>query len=220
MLGRFLSRLPLLRAFLPRISSPILPLTSRIPIYRPYTFLPRSRLFNPIFPRRAPSFSTAPPRPPSANTQLPENPTLSQRLRHLVRTYGWYALGMYAVLTVVDFGVVFAGINLLGAQQVSKWASSVRSTVSGVIGTKPPDPGQEEIEHAGGHGGGHEGLYAMLVLAYTIHKTLLLPVRIGLTAFLTPKFVAFLSARGWVGGEGARRAAQEMRERISRRKSG
>jgi hypothetical protein len=216
MLVRFLTRLPLLRAFLPRVSAPLLPLTSRIPMRRPYTFLPRSRLFSPFFPRRPSSFSTSPSRPPSSNAQLAENPTLSQRLRHLVRTYGWYAFGMYTVLSVVEFGVVFAGINLLGAHQVSKWASSIRSTVSSIIPTKPPDPGQEEIEHVRGHRGGHEGLYAMLVLAYTIHKTLLLPVRIGLTAYFTPKFVAFLTKRGWVGGGGARRAAQEMRERIRR----
>lgn len=64
------------------------------------------------------------------------------------------------------------------------------------------------------NGGGQEGLYAMLVLAYTVHKTLFLPVRVGLTAALTPKLVGWLGRRGWAGGAGTKRAAQEFRDRI------
>jgi hypothetical protein len=36
-------------------------------------------------------------------------------------------------------------------------------------------------------------------LAYTIHKTLFLPVRVGLTAAWTPKLVKWLTLRGWIG---------------------
>jgi hypothetical protein len=54
----------------------------------------------------------------------------------------------------------------------------------------------------------------MLVLAYTIHKTLFFPVRVGLTAGLTPKLVGWLSRRGWAGGAGTRRAAMEMRDKL------
>jgi hypothetical protein len=53
----------------------------------------------------------------------------------------------------------------------------------------------------------------MLVLAYIVHKTFL-PIRMGLTAVCTPRLVNWLRARGWVGGEGTRRAVQEMRDRL------
>lgn len=62
--------------------------------------------------------------------------------------------------------------------------------------------------------GGQESLYAMLLLAFTVHKTLFLPVRIGVTAAFTPRLVKWLRAKGWAGGEGTRRAMQEMRERL------
>jgi N-terminal acetyltransferase 2 len=112
---------------------------------------------------------------------------------------------------VLDFGIAFIGINLLGAEQVSRFAASVKDLVANVLHSKPPEPGREEIDPVDD---GHEGLYAMLVLAYTIHKTIFLPFRVGLTAYLTPRLVGWLGQRGWVGGEGTRRAALEMRERL------
>jgi hypothetical protein len=115
---------------------------------------------------------------------------------------------------VLDFGVAFVGINLLGAEQVSRFAASVKDLVASVLHSKPPEPGREEIDLVDG---GHEGFYAMLVLAYTVHKTVFLPLRVGLTAYLTPRLVGWLGQRGWVGGDGARRAALEMRGRLMNR---
>lgn len=40
---------------------------------------------------------------------------------------------------------------------------------------------------------------AELALAYPVHKVALLPVRAGLTVAWTPKFVGWLTRRGWVG---------------------
>jgi hypothetical protein len=47
---------------------------------------------------------------------------------------------------------------------------------------------------------------------------MLTPIRIGVTAAFTPKIVGWLSARGWAGTAGTRRAAQEMREKIRERR--
>ena len=94
-----------------------------------------------------------------------------------------------------------------------------------LVSYTPPAP-TPSPDAAAASAGGNEGLYAMIVLAYTIHKTLFLPVRVGLTAGLTPKLVNWLRARGWAGGAGTRRAASEMRERATemrdriRRRSG
>jgi len=124
---------------------------------------------------------------------------------------------MYMVIGIVDFGVAFAGVNLLGAEYVSRVAASLKEYVESFVYTRPIEPGREEVESASR--GSHEGLYAMIVLAYTIHKTLFLPVRVGLTAALTPKLVGWLGHRGWAGGAGTKRAANEMRERIRSRRN-
>ncbi|KZT19902.1 hypothetical protein NEOLEDRAFT_1141409 [Neolentinus lepideus HHB14362 ss-1] len=216
---RIIPRLPLLRSFVPRVSSPLLPLTSRlrtqpsIPSSSRISFLPSSsRLFH-----NTPSPLNNPTPDPAAHdpsTGIPPNASLSQRLKYLIRYYGWYALGVYFILSALDFGVAFAAINVLGAEHVSKLVNAVKEYVGSVIHSTPPEPGTEGIESASQHGASaQEGLYAMLVLAYTIHKTLFMPVRVGLTAALTPKLVGWLGRRGWVGLQGTRRAAQHMRGR-------
>ncbi|EGO00158.1 hypothetical protein SERLA73DRAFT_135846, partial [Serpula lacrymans var. lacrymans S7.3] len=167
-----------------------------------------SRLFH-HFPARRSSSSSSPPPSPSNDTRtdLPPDATLSQRLKHLIKAYGWYALGVYLILSTLDFGVAFVGINLLGAEHVARLTTTVKELVAGLLHSKPPEPGRDEIESPSGGGNGHEGLYAMLVLAYTVHKTLFLPVRVGLTAAFTPRLVGWLRRRGWAGGEGTKRAA-------------
>lgn len=160
--------------------------------------------------------STPPPQNDPAS-QLPPDATLSQRLRHLIKSYGWYALGVYIVLSTLDFTVAFAGINLLGAEQVASAAAYIKEIAIGFIHTKPPEPGRDEMDGISAGDASREGLYATLVLAYTIHKTLFLPVRVGLTAVLTPRLVGWLRTRGWAGSEGARKAARDMRDRIQRK---
>jgi len=121
-------------------------------------------------------------------------------------------------MSALDFGVAFVGINLLGAEYVSRVAASAKSIVTSLI-SKPAEPALDGVESTKNPQSteGHEGLYAMLVLAYTVHKTLFLPVRIGLTAAFTPRLVAWLSRKGWAGGAGTKRAAQEMREKFRQR---
>jgi hypothetical protein len=127
---------------------------------------------------------------------------------------------VYIVLSTLDFGVAFVGVNLLGAEYVSHGVATVKATVMDAFHSRPAEPGLDEMEPARAVGqAGQEGLYAMLVLAYGIHKTLFLPVRVGLTAAFTPKLVQWLTRRGWVGGDGARRAAQEVRERLRERRN-
>ena len=46
---------------------------------------------------------------------------------------------------------------------------------------------------------GSRTFWAEAALAYAIHKTLLLPLRAGLTVAVTPKLVSWMAARGWVG---------------------
>ena len=146
------------------------------------------------------------------------NSTLSQRLKHLIKSYGWYALGVYLLIGAIDFTVAFAAVNLIGAEHVSRAAASAKESVYGIFNSRPPEPGREEMDRAvaQSQAGGQEGLYAMVVLAWAIHKTLLMPVRVGLTAAYTPRLVNWLRSRGWAGSQGTRRAADELRQRLRR----
>ena len=163
-------------------------------------------------------------RSPDANTTTTvaaaaAGSSLSERFKMLMKRYGWYAVGVYFAISVVDFAIAFAGINLLGAEYVSSVAASAKAWVLGMIYSRPPEPGREEMDGVSGNvtQQGQEGLYAMLVLAYTVHKTLFFPVRIGFTAAFTPRIVNWLRARGWAGGDGTRRAMQEVKERLRNR---
>lgn len=215
-------RVPLFRSLAPRLARPILPLTRFAATPVSLTGAPpsSSRLFHHIPARLTDSPPRSPPPDESGSVGLPPNASLSQKLKHLIKAYGWYALGMYIILSVLDFSVAFAGINIIGAEHVSRVTSAVKEYVSGFIHSRPPEPGREEMESMSSHArsGGQEGFWAMLLLAYTVHKTLFLPVRVGLTATLTPKVVHWLRARGWAGGEGTKRAAREMRDRMRREK--
>ncbi|KAI0674996.1 hypothetical protein C8Q78DRAFT_1009941 [Trametes maxima] len=220
MVRSYLLRIPVVRALSSRVSQPLLPLTTRLgPRLAPSSTRPFSHI-----PARLSSSPPPSPRPsleePDPSHTLPPNASLSQRLKHLIKSYGWYALGVYLILSTLDFTVAFAAVNVLGAEHVSKVANDVKGYVTGLIHSTPPEPGREEMDPAAAHttSGGHEGLMAMIVLAYTIHKTLFLPVRVGLTAAITPKLVHWLRARGWAGSAGTRRAAQEMREKIRNRR--
>ena len=144
--------------------------------------------------------------------------TLSQRLKHLIKSYGWYALGVYFLIGAIDFTVAFAAVNLIGAEHVSRAAASAKESVYGIFNSRPPEPGREEMDRAvaQSQAGGQEGLYAMVVLAWAIHKTVFMPVRVGLTAAYTPRLVDWLRSRGWAGSQGTRKAAQELRQRLRR----
>lgn len=157
------------------------------------------------------------------NQHGPEQPkaqTISQKLKELFTKYGRYAFVMYWVLSAADFSVAFLGVHLIGADKllpIKDWVVVQWHKI------RPPpeeeksvlDRATETAEHVA-HAvtdavvtgkqaeekkaqQGNSLLWAEAALAYTIHKIIFLPVRVGLTAAWTPKFVKWLTARGWVG---------------------
>lgn len=221
-----MSRLALagMRMFIPRgssiLSRPLLPVSTHFvatqgarasPIRSSRTWLSQIRIFS-YTPLR--QNSPSPTRSPDQDQPPGQDAPLSQRLKYLIKRYGWYALGVYILFSAVDFSVAFAAINVIGADQVSAFTHAVKDRIGEILQSRPPEPGTQETETA--PAGGRDGFYAMLILAYTVHKTLFFPFRVGLTAAFTPRLVKWLSARGWAGGEGTRRAGRELRERIRR----
>lgn len=205
-----LPRFPFFRTFrtlVPRISRPLLPVTASRILTRPLRISPS----RPIHSTSARSSSSRSPDAKESPTS-----TLSQRLKELVKAYGWYAVGVYAAVSAADFAVAFVGVNLLGADYVASVAASAKTWLYDLVYSRPPEPGRDEIEEVSKIvvTGGQESLYAILLLAFTVHKTLFLPVRIGVTAAFTPRLVKWLRTKGWAGGEGTRRAMEEMRGRL------
>jgi hypothetical protein len=122
---------------------------------------------------------------------------------------------MYWILSTIDFTLSFAVVHSLGAERIEPILASSMKTYRtwrhGEEETKKLEEAdkvrreevKKESEQQGKKGGGgywgSRMFWAEVLLAYTIHKTLLLPFRAGLTAAWTPKVVKWLRARGWAG---------------------
>ncbi|KAA1089176.1 hypothetical protein PGT21_009217 [Puccinia graminis f. sp. tritici] len=133
---------------------------------------------------KSPSFRTEEP---------PARVGLFGKIRQLTKLYGSAALIVYGLIGGVDFGFSFLMIYLIGAEHVRKAEDWVREQVHWKRAhdslSTTSVPGGSEIDS--------DMLWTSAVVAYTIHKTILLPVRILLTAWITPPIVRHLRKRGW-----------------------
>jgi len=106
---------------------------------------------------------------------------------------------------------------------VSHWSAEAKAFITSLIHPDRDAPEHVDKDLAESHPaskGGREGLIAMVILAYTVHKTLFLPFRVGLTAVLTPKLVNWLTMRGWTGRAGTARAATHMKGKMDKMRRG
>ncbi|QRV79314.1 hypothetical protein RhiJN_21979 [Ceratobasidium sp. AG-Ba] len=209
-----LTRIPFLRSFATRL--PVLPLSGK-QLTKPGTRSINTSFSRPTRPSirlTSRSFSGTSPRR-NASPSAAENQSFSARLKYLMKTYGWHALGVYLIIGAVDFTVAFGLIQFIGAAHVARFTASAKAYIADYIpempwarAESPEDVGRDRV------GGSDGSLYAMIILAWTVHKTLFLPVRVGLTAALTPRLVGWMRQRGWAGPGGARRAADHYRQRV------
>ena len=73
---------------------------------------------------------TAPtPNPSSADAPL----SLSQRMRRLSREYGYSALGIYLLLSALDFPFCFVAVRTLGTDRIGRWEHTVMETIRRAI---------------------------------------------------------------------------------------
>ncbi|KAL8807147.1 MAG: hypothetical protein Q9200_004780 [Gallowayella weberi] len=101
--------------------------------------------------------STKPPFNPTPQLGSPE-PSLSfsQRLRKLSREYGWSAMGVYLLLSALDFPFCFLAVRWVGAERIGHYESVVIEAVKKVFkyasgsgsGSGSGSP-QVEVESAG-----------------------------------------------------------------------
>lgn len=70
--------------------------------------------------------STKPSFNPTPNLGSPEpSLSLSQRLRKLSREYGWSALGVYLLLSALDFPFCFLAVRWVGTERIGHWESVI-----------------------------------------------------------------------------------------------
>ncbi|KAL8914845.1 MAG: hypothetical protein Q9171_000681 [Xanthocarpia ochracea] len=70
--------------------------------------------------------SNKPPYNPTEHLGSPEpSLSLSQRLRKLSREYGWSALGVYLLLSALDFPFCFLAVRWVGTERIGHWESVI-----------------------------------------------------------------------------------------------
>lgn len=81
--------------------------------------------------------------PPTANLSL------SQRLKKLSKEYGWSALGVYLMLTALDFPFCFLAVRMLGTDRIGHWEHVALEYIKGLIKWPLPQAVQDQVEVAG-----------------------------------------------------------------------
>jgi Protein of unknown function (DUF1279) len=107
------------------------------------------------------------------------NTTIRQRLKSFMKKYGAVGAGVYLALSAVDLSLTMAAITFTGAEKVKQVEDWALKEVKGFFGMKHKStPKADSTEKP--------SMASIFVIAYGIHKTVLLPVRLGLTAAITP----------------------------------
>lgn len=101
---------------------------------------------------------------PTPNLNSPEaSLTLTQRMRKLSREYGWSAVGVYFLLTALDFPICFIAVRSLGTERIGGWEHKIIEWVKRAIPLQIParwrgiEAGVEEAQDAlGGNVPGYD----------------------------------------------------------------
>ncbi|KAH9809359.1 hypothetical protein DFH28DRAFT_989731 [Melampsora americana] len=137
------------------------------------------------------------------------------KVKQLTKQYGSAALVIYGALSAVDFGISFVTIYLIGAEhvrQIEDWVLEQLHWKRESHSTEPSHSSQAQVaqksdsndaeDKSPGSSGPLQSLFwTTAIVAYTFHKTVLLPFRVGFTAWLTPPIVRTLRKRGWNVGK-------------------
>ena len=96
-----------------------------------------------------------------------------------MKRYGAVGAGVYLSLSAVDLSLTMAAITFTGADKVKQMEDWLLKEAKGLFGMKHKStPKSDSVEKP--------SIWSIFVIAYGIHKTVLLPVRLGLTAAITP----------------------------------
>jgi hypothetical protein len=122
------------------------------------------------------------------------------KLKTFMKKYGYVGVGVYLGFSVVDLGLTMGLIHVKGAEKVEQLEHWVLSRVTTGLGMEAP-PRKEAASQ-------QPSWTSIFVLAYGIHKTILLPFRLSLTAAVTPAVARKLASLGWIKRRSVPKAAR------------
>ncbi|KAK4519743.1 uncharacterized protein ATC70_009983 [Mucor velutinosus] len=166
-------------------------------------------------------FSTAPGKPQQQQQQqqaskissMASSPSIIQaakvkaepkpsKLKELTKKYGAVGIIVYLGVGCVDLGITLGVIQLVGLDKVKALERGVLDIVYNTgerFGIKRKEDvlvtSDESVMSSDADD--TPSFASVFILAYGIHKTLLLPVRLGITAAITPAIVRKLHQMGW-----------------------
>ena len=119
------------------------------------------------------------------------------QVKGFMKKYGTVGVGVYLGLSVIDLTLTMALISYKGADKVKNMEDWALRKIKGWIGMKHKS---EEVEKEEMEKVQHEkaSFTTLFVIAYGVHKTILLPVRLSLTAAITPLVARKLRELGWI----------------------
>ncbi|ANB11567.1 Nat2p [Sugiyamaella lignohabitans] len=135
-------------------------------------------------------------------------------LKELTKKYGWAAVGVYFGLSAIDFPLCFLFVHSMGKEKVQELEKSVKGFFG--FSTKPDDLSivpDENAEDLGTESTEEENNWSLLIteltIAYAIHKSVFIFVRVPTTAAITPWVVKKLRSWGFnIGGKAAETTAR------------
>ena len=102
----------------------------------------------------------------SSSSSSTEHLSISQRFGKLSREYGWSALGVYLLLSALDFPLCFAAMRLFGVERIAHLehviVGSIKNALAYVVGSgqhpaAEPEPLSPELEKAMSEQKGDDG---------------------------------------------------------------
>ncbi|KAG0242670.1 hypothetical protein BGW41_003773 [Actinomortierella wolfii] len=150
----------------------------------------------------------------AAATGAAPKPTVSQRIKDMIKKYGYTALAVYLGISTLDLAATFVVVQALGMDKIKVAEDWVKENVGPLVGYKRSEKKEEASVKEGGAPTAEDldkvddeqmgaiyntasSLWSVFVIAYGIHK-LLVPLRVVATSFITPPLVKWLVARGWI----------------------
>ncbi|KAF1806782.1 hypothetical protein V8B55DRAFT_1459618 [Mucor lusitanicus] len=124
-------------------------------------------------------------------TQQPPPQQPVSRTKQFMKKYGYVGIGVYLALGTVDLATTMAVISVKGADRVREVEDYMIGKAKGWIGME-----HTPLEKSQAHE--KPSLTSIFVIAYGIHKTVLLPFRLSLTAAITPAVARRLKNWGWL----------------------
>ncbi|KAF9158254.1 hypothetical protein DFQ26_007827 [Actinomortierella ambigua] len=141
----------------------------------------------------------------------PVKQTFSQRIKDMIKKYGYTALAVYLGISTLDLAATFVIVQAVGMDKIEVAQAWMKEKVGPLVGYKSKDGGETkdasrdkvddldkvDDEQMGAIYNTASSLWGVFVIAYGIHK-LLVPLRVVATSFLTPPLVKWLVKRGWI----------------------